>query len=154
MKTRIALLLLIASAPLLGGCTTTARQNTATAAAQYGTDITVVDKLERGSRLSFTDLEELGRRRVPDGVILAHLRRRDDAYRLTATEVVRLREAGVGDRVINYLLDSRERVTRRVRFRSYPVFAHHHHDTFGHYFGGFGHGGFGYHGGHRAGGHH
>lgn len=152
MKTRIALLFLTVAASLLSGCTTAARQNTAMAAAQYGTDMNVVDKLERGRALSFYDLEELGRRSVPDAVILAHLRRRDDPYRMTAAQVSRLRESGLGDRVINYLLDSRERAARRVRFRGYPAFAHHHHDSFGHYSGG--HGGFGHGGGHRTGGHH
>lgn len=36
--------------------------------------------------------------------ILAHLQRRDDVYRLTTGEVLQLREAGVSDRVIDYLL--------------------------------------------------
>ena len=150
MKTRYLLFMLVAAIGLLSsGCATTARRNTALVAAQYGTDVFVLDKLERGIRLSFADLEELGRRGVPDNVILAHLNRRDDAYRLTTTEVVRLREAGVGDGVIDYLLASRER-------RIYPAYgyAYGYHDAFGHQYSGFGHRGFGSGGGHRFGGHH
>jgi hypothetical protein len=147
MKTRTTLLPVIAAALLLSGCATAARQNTATAAFQYGADIAVVDKLERGSRLNFADLEELGRRGVPDNLILTHLRSRDDTYRLTASQVVSLREAGLGERVINYLLDSRERVARPVR-RGPPTYSHRCRRGFGHYSGEFGHGG-----GHR-GGHH
>lgn len=147
MKKHHVLLPVLAAAILAGGCATTARRNTAHAAAQYGTDVVVLEKLERGSRLSFADLEELGRRRVPDEVILSHLQRRDDAYRLTTTQVLRLREAGIGDPVIDYLLASPERVAWRAR-RSYPVWGYH--DAFGHHHG-FGHWGHGFHG---HGGHH
>lgn len=151
MKNRIALLFLTVAASLLSGCTTAARKNTAMAAAQYGTDMAVVDKLERGRVLSFDDLEELGRRSVPDAVILAHLRRRDDPYRVTAAQVSRLRESGLSDRVINYLLDSRERAARRVRSRGYPTFAHPHRGSIGPHSGG--NGGSGQGSGHGMGGH-
>ncbi len=114
MKIRYAMIILAAIVGLLsGGCATAARRNTATAAAQYGTDVGVLDKLERGARLSLADLGELGRRGVPDDVILAHLKRRDDVYRLTTGEVVQLREAGVTNGVIDYLLASPEQVARR-----------------------------------------
>lgn len=150
MKTRSLLFILAATLGLLSsGCATAARRNTALVAAQYGTDVFVLDKLERGARLSFADLEELGRRGVPENAILAHLNRRDDAYRLTTTQVVRLREAGVSDGVIDYLLASRER-------RTYPAYGYTYgyHDAFGHHYGGFGQGGFRYGGGRHFGGHH
>ena len=150
MKTRYFLFVFAAAIGVLSsGCATAARRNTALVAAQYGTDVFVLDKLERGARLSFVDLEELGRRGVPENVILAHLNRRDDAYRLTTAQVVRLREAGVSDGVIDYLLASRER-------RIYPayVYGYGRHDAFGHHYG-FGHwGGFGHGFGHGHGGHH
>jgi uncharacterized membrane protein YgcG len=152
MKTRLTLLVLIAAALLSTGCMTTARRNTAMAASQYGADATVVAKLERGRQLSLTDLEELGRRGVSDTLILAHLRRRADTYRLTAAQVIGLREAGLGERVITYLLESRERVARPAR-RGSPIYSHRYHGGSGHYSGGFGHGGFG-HGGGRRGGRH
>lgn len=138
MKTRIALLFLTVAASLLSGCTTTARKNTAMVAYQYGADVAVVDKLERGQSLTFYDIEDLGRRGVPDRVILSHLRRRSDTYRLNAAQVSRLREAGVGDPVINYLLESRERAAWRAR--RYPFYTHHHHS------GNAGHGGAHHHG--------
>jgi uncharacterized membrane protein YgcG len=71
---------------------------------------------------------------------------------LTAAQVIGLREAGLGERVINYLLDSREHVARPVR-RGYPIYSHRYHGGFGHYSGGFGRGGFGHGGGHRGGRH-
>jgi hypothetical protein len=146
MNTRLTLLILIASALLSTGCMTTARRNTAMAASQYGADATVVDKLEHGRQLSLIDLEELGRRGVPDNLILTHLRSRADTYRLTAAQVVYLREAGLGERVINYLLDSRERVARPSR-RGYPIYSRRYHGSFGHNSGGFGLGGLGHGGG-------
>lgn len=152
MKTRLTLLTLLAAILLSTGCMTTARRNTAMVASQYGADAIVVDKLERGRQLSLIELEELGRRGVPDNLILAHLRSRADTYRLTAAQVIGLREAGLGERVINYLLDSREHVARPVR-RGYPIYSHRYHGGFGHYSGGFGRGGFGHGGGHRGGRH-
>ena len=148
MKTRHLLFMLAATVGLLSsGCATAARRNTALVAAQYGTDVFVLDKLERGTRLSFADFEELGRRGVPENVLLAHLKRRDDAYRLTTTQVVRLREAGVGDGVIDYLLASRER-------RAYPayIYSYGYHDAYGHHGGRYG--GFGHYGGRYYGGRH
>lgn len=145
MKTRLALLTLLAALSLSTGCMTTARRNVAMAASQYGTDAIVVDKLERGRQLSLTDLEELGRRGVPDNLIFAHLRSRADTYRLTAAQVIGLREAGLGEPVVNYFLDTRERVARPAR-RGYPIYSHRSSGGFGHYSGGFGHGG-GYRGG-------
>ena len=149
MKTRYLLLIFTAVVGLLSsGCATAARRNTALVAAQYGTGVVVLDKLERGVRLTFADLEELGRRGVPDNVILAHLNRRADAYGLTTTQVVRLREAGVGDGVIDYLLASRE---RRAYYPAY-VYGYGYHDSFGHHGGGYG--GVGHRGGRYFGGHH
>lgn len=149
MKARYLLVILVAIVGVFSsGCATAARRNTALAAAQYGADVSVLDKLERGARLTYTDIEELGRRGVPENVILAHLERRDDAYRLTTTQVIRLREAGVSDGVIDYLLASRERRTY------YPAYAYSYgyHDALGHHWGGYG--GFGHHGGRFIGGHH
>jgi len=149
MKTRYLLLVFVAAIGVLSsGCVTAARRNTALAAAQYGTETVVLDKLERGAPLTFADLEELGRRGVPDNVILAHLNRRDDAYRLTTTQVDRLREAGISDGVINYLLASRE---RRTYYPAY-VYSYGYHDAFGHHWDGYS--GFGHYGGRRFGGHH
>lgn len=151
MKTRTLLFILAAAIGVLSsGCATAARRNNALVAAQYGTDVFVLDKLERGARLTFADLEELGRRGVPGNAILAHLNRRDDAYRLTTTQVVRRREAGVCDGVIDYLLASRER-------RIYPayIYRYGYHDPFGHHYAGFNHWGDSGHGfGYGHGGHH
>ncbi len=138
MKTIITLLILLA-ALITGGCATAARRQTALTAAHYGTAPAVLDKLELGQRLALADIEELGRRGVPDTTILAHLQRRGDAYQLTAAQITRLREAGVGDKVINYLLDSRAQSAWRTRSR-YPVYRGGR-GSFGH--SGFGPGGFG-----------
>ena len=149
---RISVISFLAILSLLTGCATAVRRTNAATAAQFGADVVVLDKLERGARLSLTDLEELGSRGVPEDVILAHLQRSNAAYRLTTSDVLRLREAGVTDRVIDYLLASPERVAWRAR-RTVPVWGYH--DAFGHHLPSYGYGG---HGGsrgiHHYGGHH
>jgi hypothetical protein len=157
MKTRLTVLALVTAATLLSGCATVGRKETALAIARYGTDATVVGKVEQGRPLVLTDLEELGRRKVPDGIILDYLRQREDFYRLTSAQVVRLREAGLGDPVVDYLLASRERAAWLTR-RIYPTYGYAYHGSFGRYpglghgYGGYGLGGFGHRGGHGFGG--
>lgn len=149
---RIYLISILAILSLLTGCATAVRKTNTATAAQFGADVIVLDKLERGARLSLMDLEELGRRGVPEDVMLAHLRRSNDAYRLTTSEVLRLREAGVTDRVIDHLLASPERVAWRARRRA-PVWGYH--DAYGHHSPSFGYGGHGRSRGiHHYGGHH
>lgn len=139
MKLRYTVLV-TAAAVLLTACSTPGRYANANAVNQYGANPVVVNRIAQGSRLSVGDLAELGRRGVPDGVILDSLRARTDMYRLTAAQVSQLREAGVGDPVIDYLLSSREwSPPRRVWVPSYR---------------GYGHRGFGHYGGHFRGGHH
>jgi hypothetical protein len=145
MKTRYGLIILAAIVGVLfSGCATAARRNTALAAAQYGTDVGVLDKLERGARLGLGDLGELGRRGVPENVILAHLQRRDDVYRLTTGEVLQLREAGVSDRLIDYLLASPDQLARRGP-RIYRGGGYGYRGYSGNRIGGFGHRGRGRH---------
>lgn len=145
MKTRYGLIILAATVGVLSsGCATAARRNTALAAAQYGTDVGVLDKLERGTRLGLVDLKELGRRGVPEDVILAHLKRRADVYRVTTGEVLQLREAGVTDGVIDYLLASRDQLARRGP-RIYRGGGYGYRGNSGHRIGGFGHRGGGLH---------
>ena len=149
---RTYLISFLAILSLLTGCATAVRRSNAATAAQFGADVIVLDKLERGARLSLTDLEELGSRGVPEDVIIAHLQRSNDAYRLTTAEVLRLREAGITDRIIDYLLTSPERMAWRAR-RTTPVWGYH--DAYGHHSPSFGYGGHGRSRGiHNYGGHH
>lgn len=134
---RIYLISFLAVLSFLTGCATAVRRTNAATAAQFGADGIVLDKLERGARLSLADLEELGSRGVPEDVILAHLQRSNDAYRLTTSEVLRFREAGVTDRVIDYMLASPERVAWRARRRA-RVWGYH--DAYGHHYPSYGFG--------------
>jgi len=138
MRISLTLPTFLAADLLSTGCMTSPRRNTAMAVFKYGADTTVVGKLERGRQLSLADLEERGRRGVPDILILAHLRSRTDTYRLTTAQVIGLREAGLGEGAVNYLLVSRERVVRPAR-RGYQISSHRSRGDFGRY-GGFRHG--------------
>ena len=151
MKAYFLSLYLLAVLSFASGCATTSRSSGATVARHFGADGVVLEKLERGGRLSLPDLEELGRRGVPDEVVLQHLQQRGDVYRLTTAQVLQLREAGVTDRVIDYLLGSPERMAWRTR-RGAPIWGYH--NRIGHPYSGIGRGGWRGGGGHHHGGHH
>lgn len=110
-------LLIVAAALLLTACASPGRYANANAVNQYGAAPAVVNRIAHGARLSVGDIAEMGRRGVPDNVILDTLRSRNDAYQLTTSQVSQLQEAGVGAPVIDYMLDSRERSQPRQSWR-------------------------------------
>jgi hypothetical protein len=151
MKTKPSLLFALGLAAL-SGCASAARQHAVQTAIQLGTPTELVSKMERGDRLTLTDLETLARHQIPDAEMLAYLRQTDAAYELTMAQIDRMRAAGVSVKVIDYLLATPRQGIRRYR---------------GYYGGGFGwygygHGGFGHgfprhgrgHGSIHHGGHH
>jgi len=133
MKPRY-LFLVAASALLFTGCASTSRLTTANLVNAYGADAKAVNRVAVGSPLSVSDIAEMGRRGVPDRVILDTLRSRNDSYRLTTAQVGQLKEAGVTDRVIDYLLSSRDmRPVRPFWPSRLPSHGHHIRSRFGSY---------------------
>lgn len=116
MKTRILLALaVITSAMAFSGCTTAARQQAVQTATRLGTPTRLVSKMERGGRLTLSDLETLARHQVPDLDVLAYLRQSGAAYELTTAQIDQMRAAGVSVRVIDYLLVTPQQAARRYR---------------------------------------
>ena len=151
MKTQLPPLLAL-SLTALSGCASPVQRQTAVTATRYGAPPEIVRKMERGDRLSLFDLGLLAQAHLPDDDVLAYLRQTNASYRLKITEIDQLREQGVSDRIMDYLLTTPTRVVRP--FRGYVRGGAWYHG-FGH--GSFGHGHYGHgfgHGGSHHGGHH
>lgn len=124
MKTSRALLF---TALLLPGAmtfaTTAAQRASADTAAAAGAPMSVVGKMQRGTPLTFADIQDLARQRVPDDTTLAYLKATKSGYRLTTENFDALRAAGVSDRVLNYLLLASPSETARAGrvYRATPV---------------------------------
>ena len=115
-RSLVTLLLVVAVLVTTSGCVTRAtraRSSAATFAAERGASDTLVSSLQRGTRLSVVDIEELAVLKVPDDVTLGYLRETRATYQLTSGQVARLGEGGVSDRVIDYMLTTPDRVAVR-----------------------------------------
>lgn len=120
MKRSLATLLFVAVVLVAtSGCATTASTRTRTTAAtlanERGASAALVADLQRGERLSLANIEELAVLKVPEDTTLDYLRATDATYQLTTGQIVRLREVGVSDRVVDYLLTTPNRVAVRPR---------------------------------------
>ncbi|MDO8539673.1 MAG: hypothetical protein Q7S40_04470 [Opitutaceae bacterium] len=124
MKTSRAILF---TALLVSGATvfaaTPAQRANADIAASSGAPQSVVEKMQRGSSLTFADIQDLARHRVPDDTTLAYLRSMKTSYRLNTEAFDGLRAAGVSDRVVNYLLlaGPLETASARRVYRAAPI---------------------------------
>lgn len=146
MKIQLSLLFAL-SLTVLSGCASSTQRQTAVTATRYGAPPEVVRKMERGARLSLTDVGLLAQARVPDEDVIVYLRQTNTIYGLTTTQIDQLRAVGVSDRLIDYLLATPTQVVRP--YRRYV--------RGGAWYGGFGHGYYGHgfgHGGSHHGGHH
>ncbi len=106
--------------------TTPAQSASADTVAAAGAPLSVVEKMQRGTALTFGDIQELARYRVSDDATLTYLRSTKTSYRLTTGTFDELRGCGVSDRVLNYLLlaspletAGAERVYRAAPVRGY-----------------------------------
>lgn len=61
-------------------------------------------RVQRGTALTFADIQDLAGQRILDDTTLAYLRSTKTSFRLTTETFDGLRAAGVSDRVVNYLL--------------------------------------------------
>lgn len=117
MKRSLVLLLVATLAVLTsGGCATAGsrpRSTAAFAAAERGAPAALVSTLQNGARLSLGDIEHLAGLKMPDDLTLAYLHDSGATYQLTTAQIVRMRDAEVSDRVIDYLLTTPNRVAVR-----------------------------------------
>ena len=118
-----------------------------------GVSSATYDKMLHGDALSISDIENLAHARVNDGVVLRYLRNQGTIYTLNSNDVIRLRQAGVSQSVIDYMLQTARYYDSDPYFYDYPYA----YDPF--WYGPYGfYGGFGYHhhwhGGYHGGYHH
>lgn len=105
MKNPCRFLFLSAAALLIAGCATLTTHQRAVLQA-HNVEPVVYNKMMRGEPLSLTDIVDLSHKAVPPGIIINYVDDTETVYRLKATDVVRLRKAGVSDDVINYMLST------------------------------------------------
>jgi surface antigen len=77
-----------------------------------------LDRMDKGEPLTLNDVIKLSQGGVSDETIILYLRDTGSSYHLSQTQVRRLQDAGVSQRVINYMseLAQYERVPK-IRFR-------------------------------------
>ena len=65
-----------------------------------------LQRIEQGQPLGLADIKALSRAGVSDEVIMSQIRNSRSAYRLTTAEIIDLKESGVSQRVIDYMINS------------------------------------------------
>lgn len=98
-------LLLLVFPLLLAGCQTINQKDQRVLRA-HNVPGDVYDKMLYGDPLSLDDVIALSRRAVPSGLIIHYMDEIGTGYRLRKADVKRLRAAGVGDDVIDYMLST------------------------------------------------
>ena len=65
-----------------------------------------VDRMDRGEPLTINDVIKLSQGGVSDDTIIRYMSDTGSAYNLSQAQIRRLQDAGVSQRVINYMVDS------------------------------------------------
>ena len=65
-----------------------------------------VDRMDRGEPLTINDVIKLSQGAVSDDTIIRYMRDTGSTYNLSQAQIRRLQDAGVSQRVINYMVDS------------------------------------------------
>lgn len=63
-----------------------------------------VDRMDRGEPLTINDIIKLSQGGVSDDAMIVYIQEKKTIYNLTQAQVRRLKDAGVSQRVINYML--------------------------------------------------
>ena len=63
-------------------------------------------RVEQGQPLGLADVKALSRAGISEDVIISQIKNSGTVFRLTAPEIIELRDAGVTDKVINYLINT------------------------------------------------
>ena len=71
-----------------------------------GVSSAIYDKMVHGDDLSLYDIKALSRAHVNDGIILRYLRDRGTVYVLSSGDVTGLRNAGVSQSIVDYMLQT------------------------------------------------
>ncbi len=65
-----------------------------------------VDRMERGEPLTLNDIIKLSQGGIADDTIINYIHEKDTVYNLTQAQTRRLQDAGVSQRVINYMINT------------------------------------------------
>lgn len=65
-----------------------------------------VDRMDRGEPLTINDVIKLSQGGVSDDTIIRYMQDTGSSYTLSQAQIRRLQDAGVSQRVINYMIDS------------------------------------------------
>ena len=65
-----------------------------------------VDRMDRSEPLTVNDIIKLSQGGVSDDSIIRYMQRTQTTYNLSQAQIRRLQDAGVSQRVINYMIDS------------------------------------------------
>jgi uncharacterized protein YcfJ len=65
-----------------------------------------VDRMDRGDPLTINDVIKLSQGGVSDDAIIRYMQDTNSSYNLSQAQIRRLQDAGVSQRVINYMVDS------------------------------------------------
>lgn len=71
-----------------------------------GVSSAIYDKMVHGDPLSLYDIKALSRARVSDGIILRYMRNAGTIYVLNSDDVQGLRNAGVSQSIVDYMLQT------------------------------------------------
>jgi outer membrane lipoprotein SlyB len=63
-------------------------------------------RVEQGQPLTLADVKALAKSGVSDEVIISQIRNSRTVYRLSATEIIELHDAGVSNRVIDFMINT------------------------------------------------
>ena len=65
-----------------------------------------VDRMDRGEPLTVNDVIKLSQGGVSDDTIINYMQQTGTSYNLSQAQIRRLQDAGVSQRVVNYMIDS------------------------------------------------
>ena len=65
-----------------------------------------LQRMQQGQPLGLADVKALAKAGVSDEVIISQIRNSRTAYRLTTSEIIELKEAGVSERVIDFMINT------------------------------------------------
>lgn len=63
-------------------------------------------RVEQGQPLSLADVKALSRAGIADDVIVSQIKNSHTVFRLSAADIIDLRDAGVTDKVVNYMINT------------------------------------------------
>jgi phage tail tape-measure protein len=65
-----------------------------------------LQRVDAGQPLGLADIKALAKSRISDEVIISQIRQSRTAYRLTTAEIIDLKDAGVSEKVIDFMINT------------------------------------------------